>query len=83
MKDGKYRKVQFKIMVDEQVFERVQKLDEVLNKHRRNDRHGKPMENISKSVYWEGVIKEHLNSSDVMGLLAMKSEKIRTEGYLK
>ena len=57
-------------------------LDKVLNKHRRNDKHGKPMQNISKSVYWEGVIKEHLNTGDVMDLLAISSIKVRREGYL-
>ena len=78
----KVRKVQFNIYVDQGVLDKVRQLDEVLNKHRRNDRHGKPRENISKSVYWEGVIKEHLNSRDVIELLAITSEKVRTEGYL-
>ena len=82
MRTDKVKKVQFCIWIDPMILERVKKLDEVLNKHRRNDRHGKPVNNISMSVYWEGVIKEHLNSRYVMDLLAVMSEKVRDEGYL-
>ena len=80
---NKVKKVQFNINIDPGVLERVELLDSILNKHRRNDRHGKPMQNISKSVYWEGIIKEHLNSRDVMQLLAFTNVKVRTEGYLE
>lgn len=72
------KKVQFNIYVDPGVLERVGMLDEVLNRH-----HKRSSSNISKSVYWEGVMKEHLNSREVIDLLAVTSDKIRQEGYLE
>lgn len=72
------KKVQFKIYLDPMVLERIQMLDEILNKHHRRRR-----TNVTKSVYWEGVIKEHLNSRDVLSLLSFNSEKVRKEGYVE
>lgn len=74
---GTGKKVQFNIYVDPGILKRVNVLDKILNKHHK--RHGS---NISKSVYWEGVMKEHLNSRDVIELLAFTSGEIKSEGYL-
>ena len=72
------KKVQFNIYVDPGVLERVEMLDKVLNMH-----HKRSSSNVSKSVYWEGVMKEHLNSMEVMQLLSLLNVKVKQEGYLE
>jgi len=70
-------KGQVKIYVDKDIIYRMDKLDEILNRHKHRG-----VMVISKSSYWEGVIKEHLNSRDVIELLAVGDKKIRHDGYL-
>jgi len=79
----KVKKVQFKIRIDPKIMERVQTLDRILNRYRSNDRHGKVRDNISMSEYWEGIIKEHLNSTDVIELIRVSEGKLVNDGSLE
>lgn len=77
------KKIQFKIYVDPTVMERIQKLDGILNRYRGTDRHGKVRDNVNKSEYWEGIMKEHLNSREVIELMMLSDGKIKGEGLLE
>ena len=77
------KKEKLKIRIDPKIMERVQTLDRILNRHRSNDRHGKVRDNISMSEYWEGIIKEHLNSKDVIDLMRVSEGKLVTDGSLE
>ena len=79
MNGEKSKKVQFKIYIDPEIFERVEMLDAILNKHRRNNRHGVLMDNISMSEYWEGVIKEHLNQPNNLDLLGLSKRNFEID----
>jgi hypothetical protein len=81
--NGRVKKVQFKIRIDPRIMDRAQKLDRILNRYKRNDRHGKPMDHISMSEYWEGIMKEHLNSRDVIEFIRVSEGKIVSDGLLE